>query len=164
MAYVVIHFIRMPSTGDDPWDSPSQEFGKRGRILLGLTLKQQLSTRLALMICLRRKLTVGKKSRVTGGGGIAMSRRFSTSTLLTRPKPFPSEARPVAPAAVHPPAKWTSSGKPALLSRMRFTHQAPLNLPASTATTRAAAAGPAPTFALSRATDRALCARPPALP
>jgi hypothetical protein len=73
--------------------------GSWGRILLGLTLKQQLSTRLALMICLRRKLTVGKKSRVTGGGGIAMSRRFSTSTLLTRPKPFPSEARPFARAA-----------------------------------------------------------------
>jgi hypothetical protein len=65
--------------------------GSWGRILLGLTLKPQLSTRLALMICLRRKLTVGKKSRVTRGGGIAMSRRFSTSTLLTRPKPFPSE-------------------------------------------------------------------------
>jgi hypothetical protein len=73
--------------------------GSWGRILLGLTLKQQLSTRLALMICLRRKLTVGKKSRVTGGGEIAMSRRFSTSTLLTRPKPFPSEARPFARAA-----------------------------------------------------------------
>src|SRR5215204_3091881 len=54
---------------------------------------------LALMIWLRRKLTVGKKSRVTGGGGIAMSRRFSTSTLLTRPKPFPSEAHPFARAA-----------------------------------------------------------------
>src|SRR5215207_7467583 len=73
-----------------------RDSGSWGHILLGLTLKQQLSTRLALMICLRRKLTVGKKSRVTGGGGIAMSRRFSTSTLLTRPKPFPSEARPYA--------------------------------------------------------------------
>jgi hypothetical protein len=30
MAYVVVHFIRTPSTGDDPWDSPSQEFGRLG--------------------------------------------------------------------------------------------------------------------------------------